>query len=274
MIQGEERSFKEFKKFVGVGEFKVVGFNFDRQSITSKCGYDPGTEPVYVKPMMVTVGGKQVQVNTSHVSVFMKEVNTGDNMRLSFLLKETADISAAGNVKYVNTKCKSSYVLSDWFSKFEYREAYITECDFLHFMRSWLSNFKWKEEGPGGAAYPLKETLPLFKGNFNALNDLARRYPQQTVGVLCGIRSTDKGSKQDTCNRAFLPGYVVGGIQGVKVGTDPTTQDYFIRKFLETVEGQYGYKNFYGDNYKYREYDPATNVVAGSSSAIINDVSY
>lgn len=270
MIQGDVREFREFKKYVGVGEFSVLGFNFDRQTIIDKCGYDIGVEPVYVKPMMVNVKGTQVSVNTSNVSVFLKEVNTGENMRLSFLLKDMDDIANSGNTKYVNNKCQSTYVLQEWFSKHEYRKAVVGECDFLHFLRSWLSNFKWSEDGQGGARYPLKETMVLFKGNFNPLNDLAKRYPQQTVGVLCGIRDTEKGQKQDTCNRAFLPGYLVKNMQDIATGTNPEGYVYLVKKFIETVEGQYGYKNFFGNGYKFREYDPKTNVVAGTSSAVVN----
>lgn len=274
MIQGEVREFKEFKKYVGVGEFNILGFNFDRATIVKECGYDPGVDPVYVKPMMVRVDGNDRQVNTSNVSVFMKSATAPDLfMRLSFLLKETDDVSSKGNVKYVNTKCASTYVLAEWFTKYEHRKAFVAECDFLHFMRMWLSNFRWE----GSATYPLKETLPLFKGNFNALNDLARRYPKQTIGVLCGIRDTEKGSKQDTCNRAFLPGYAVSTIQGMKTGLDPENLSIdnksvknVIRNFIKVVEGQYGYKNFFGNDYTFREYDPKTNVVAGTSSVIVN----
>lgn len=272
MILGPEQEKREFKKFIGVGEFNVLGFNFDRQTIIDKCGYDPNSDPVYTGKLAVKSGNDTVDARTANVSAFLKEVNTGAIMRLGFLMKEADDISNAGNVKYVNNKCQNSYVLLDWFTKNDYRKAYVGEADFLHFVRNWLSNFKWFEDGEAGARYPLKEDGRLFDGNFKALNDLAVRYTKQTVGVLCGIRESDRGQKQDTCNRAFVPGWMVSSLQQLNVGMseeDIKAQKYPIAKFIEKVEGAYGYKNFYGNSYAFREYDPKTNVVAGSR--VVND---
>jgi hypothetical protein len=280
MITGPEREVKEFKKYVGVGEFSVLGFNFDRATIIQMCGYDPGSDQEYCKKAKVRVGNTEIDARTANVSVFLKEVNTGVGMRLSFILKEADDIAQSGNIKYVNVKCDSSYVLLDWFKRHEHRKAFIGEADFLHFIRSWLSNFQWitKEDPTGGAKYPLKENLRLFDGNFNALNDLAKRYNKQTVGILCGIRDSEKGQKQDTCNRAFLPGNLVSKVQGLIVGGNNSQlmgslskyQGDVIKSFLDKAEGQYGYKNFYGNSYAFRDYDPAANVVGSTTSAVIN----
>lgn len=273
MILGEEREVRDFKKYVGVGEFQVLGFNFDRQTIINKCGYDPGSDQDYCKRAQVRVGDKTLDVRTSNVSVFLKEVHSGAGMRLGSILKETDDVSAKGNIKYVNAKCQSTYTLMDWFTENDYRKAYIGEADFLHFIRNWLSNFKWFEKGQAGARYPLKENERLFDGNFKALNDLANRYNKQTVGILCGIRDTDKGQKQDTCNRAFVPGYLVPKMSQLKVGmsaAEIAQQPYAIKEFIEKVEGEYGYKNFYGNSYTFREYDANTNVVSGSNNAVVN----
>lgn len=281
MITGPEREVKEFKKYVGVGEFSVLGFNFDRQTIIQNCGYDPGSEQEYCKKAKVRVGNTEVDARTVNISVFLKEVNSGVSTRLSFILKEVEDVAQSGNIKYVNAKCDSSYVLLDWFKRHDHRKAFVGESDFLHFIRNWLSNFQWisgKDDPTGGAKYPLKENLRLFDANFNALNDLAKRYPKQTVGVLCGIRESEKGQKQDTCNRAFLPGNMVSKVQGLVVGGDNSQlinslsgyQGNVVKNFLDKVEGQYGYKNFYGKSYAFRDYDPATNVVGATNSAIVN----
>jgi hypothetical protein len=280
MITGPEREVKEFKKYVGVGEFSVLGFNFDRATMNQVCGYDPGSEQEYCKKAKVRVGNTEVEARTVNISAFLKEVNTGVGMRLSFILKEVDDIAQSGNIKYVNNKCDSSYVLLNWFSRHEHRKAFVGEADFLHFIRNWLSNFQWimKDDPTGGAKYPLKENLRLFDGNFNAINDLAKRYTKQTIGVLCGIRDSEKGQKQDTCNRAFLPGNLVSRVQGLTVGGDNSQllsslskyQGDVVKSFLDKAEGQYGYKNFYGKSYAFRDYDPATNVVGATNSAVVN----
>lgn len=288
MIQGDIREDKGFKKYVGVGEFHVLGFNFERETVAKRFNYDPGKEQEYVKKMKIDKLGGQ-EVDTVNVIAFMKHAQSGEFMKTSFLLKKITDISSSGKTKYVNTKCVSTYALSgnkmaDRFVTHSYREAFEGECDFLHFMRCWLDNFDWDF---GNAQYPLKETALLFDGKFGALNDLANRFPKSTVGVLCGIRETDKGQRQDTCNRAFLPTYQIDRRTGVnnvtyiqnilvgsRNGSNPTNHPFHVNRFIDTVEGQYGYKNFFGNSYKFREYDPTTNVVAGTNSAIVDDLSY
>lgn len=264
---GNERVVKEFKKYTGVGEFSVLGFNLNRQQIIDTCGYDPKAEPDYLKPNKDGVKG-------NNLTVFLKEKKVGATMRVSFNLYDKEVVSKANNKRYVNAKCQNTYVnpLPEWFAKHENRPAYEGEADFLLFMRAWLSNFDWRDEGAGGARFPLKESKLVLDGSVTGINGLAKRYNNQTVGVLCGVRTTEKGDRQDTCNRAFLPGYLVSEIQKINKGLseeDRNKQQYNIKEFIRTVEGEYGYKYFYNNSYKFMEYDPATNVVSGNNESVL-----
>lgn len=266
-ISGNKKVVKEFKKFTGVGEFSVLGFNLSREEIIQNCGYDPGVDQEYVK--------EKEGIKGNNLNVFLKERNTGNTMRVSFNLWDKPMISSAGNPRYVNVKCANNYAnpLPDWFTQHEHRQAFDGEAEFLVFMKAWLSNFDWFDNSENGAKFPLKEVPVIISGNVNGLNGLAKKHKDQTVGVLCGIRTTESGDKQDTSNRTFLPGYLVSKIQTIPKNLsekDRDSQVYSIREFLKIIEGQYGYKNFY-KSYAFEEYDPRTNVISATDNAVIDD---
>lgn len=265
----DNKPFAEVKKYVGCAECTVVGFNLTRQEIISKCGYDPGSEPDYNRKGK---GGERGLMLVAYV----KEKTTGSVHKVPFFMEERVDTSQKGNKRYVNSKCQNSYVLTEWFTKSDHREAYVGEAEYLNFVRNWLYNrFDWFNVGPDTGNYPLDDTKLLFTGNVKGLNDLTSKYSNETVGVQLGIREADNGySYQDVFNRAFVPGYAVKKyMEGLPTGTTDAERKLLtgaVRDFLRVVEGDYGYKNFVGNTYTFREYDPKTNVVAGNNSAVLN----
>jgi len=263
MIQGTEREVKEFKKYVGVGEFQVVGFNLTADQIKKHFGYEPKQEMSYTKK-------SQEGNDAVTLTVYLKHKDTGVMERATYYIENKIRTAQDGKIQYVNNRSMSSYVLDDWFTKNEYRPAYVGEAEFLNFMKNWLSNFDWFNDD-SDTKLDLNLTKDFITGNVKVLNDLAAKYPKQTIGHLLGIRAYDGKEYQDVYTKACLPGYAVAKIQSLPKGLpieEIEKQPYAVKQFLKQVEGQYGYQNFFGNSYKFREYDPKENSLNGGSGLI------
>lgn len=283
MIKGKEREVKEYSKYVGVGEFNVLGFNLTKDEIAHKCGYEPKTEPVYIRK---TGEGK----DSVSLTVFLKEKTTGELFRTTFFIEDKVKTTNDGRKQYVNNKAMSSYVLQDWFTGnvnnanpmgIEYREAYVGEADFFNFLKNWLSNFDWFQDPD--AKIELDQTEKIIGGNVKMLNDLANRYGnKQTIGFLTGVKVTDGKEYQDVYNKACLPGYLVKSMQGLNkniTAREIDSQKYGVKQFLKQVTGQYGYSNYFGNSFTFRVYNSNENItnttgIVTQNSAVTDDIAY
>jgi len=263
MIQGTEREVKEFKNYVGVGEFHVVGFNLTSDQIKKQLGYEPKQEMNYLKK-------SQEGNDAVTLTVFLKHKETGVNQRATYYIEDKVRTAQDGKTQYVNNRAMSSYVQEAWFTKNDYRPAFVGEAEFFNFLKNWLSNFDWFSDD-SDTKLDLTLTKDIIKGNVKVLNDLASKYSKQTIGHLIGIRSYDGKEYQDVYTKACLPGYAVAKMQGLPKGLpapEIEKQSYAVKQFLKQVEGQYGYQNFFGNSYKFREYDPKENQLTGGSGLI------
>src|SRR5688572_2801428 len=118
MIQGTEREVKEFKKYVGVAEFQVVGFNLTADQIKKHFGYEPKQEMQYTKK---STDGKDAVTLT----VFLKEKSTGESLRATYYIEDKVRTAQDGKTQFVNNRAMSSYVEEPWFVKNDYRAAYV-----------------------------------------------------------------------------------------------------------------------------------------------------
>lgn len=263
MIQGTERKVAEFKNYVGVGEFNVVGFNLSAEQIKKHFGYEPKQEMNYTKK-------SQDGNDAVTLTVFLKHKDLGIPQRATYYIENKIRTAQDGKTQYVNNRSMSSYVLEDWFTKNEYRAAFVGEAEFLNFLKNWLSNFDWFND-ESDTKLDLSLTQEFIAGNVKVLNDLAAKYPKQTIGHLIGVRSYDGKEYQDVYTKACLPGYAVSKMQTLPKGlplAEIEKQTYAVKQFLKQTEGQYGYQNFFGNSYKFREYDPKENMISGGSALI------
>lgn len=266
MIQGKEREVKEFNRYVGVAEFNVVGFNLTKDQIQKQFGYEPKQEMSYT-------GVSKEGNDTVNITVFLKEKTTGEAARATYFLENKLRVAQDGKPQYINNKAMSSYVIEgqEWFTKNEYRQAYVGEAELVNFIKNWLSNFDWFSDPD--VTLDLNQTKEFLKGNVKVLNEMAQKYNKQTIGYLSGIRSYDGKDYQDIYNRACLPGYSVKKIQDLSKGSteeELSKYPYGVRQFVKQVEGQYGYSNYFGNSYKYRVYDPSENKLTSGGSGLLN----
>jgi hypothetical protein len=261
MELGKER---EVIHYVGMAECHVLGCNLTRNEFKEKAGYDLGYDPVYTRSPKV---GDCKAIN---LVMYLKEVTTGHIFQLAFFLEDRQSLTANNNLRYVNAKCQSTVVLKDWFTKYQHRVAFHGEPDLLTFIRVFTSpELKWYGDYPTSGNYPLDETQTIFQENFAPLNDIIRRYNKWTIGVLTGIRTSEKGEFQDVYNRGFVKGSSVKLFHEMKKGIDPSALEKDVREFITTAEGSYGYKNYFGDDYQFRRYQYSENIIANTNSAII-----
>jgi len=259
MISGKEREVKGYEKYIGVGEFQIIGFNLTKDEIAKKCGYEVKQEPVYTRK---TADGK----DAINLTIFLKEISTGKNFKTSIFMEDRERVSQDKKPQYVNEKAMSSYVVDGekaaWFIKDKYRKAFVGEADLLNLIKNWLTNFNWFEDQD--AKIDLDQTRNIITtGNVKVLNDIATRYPKQTIGLCAGIKQSNGNEYQDVYNKAVAPGWAVSKIQefNKNVSTEIIdSQSSAIKQFLKQITGQYGYNNYYGDSFKFRVYDPKENL--------------
>lgn len=265
---------KAYEYYVGVAECYVKGFNLTQDQIIKTLGYDPGTEKAYSR--QAPTGEKYI-----NLVAYVQEKHTKKNFRVPFFIEEKGALATNGNMRYVNAKCSNSYGLPGWFVEHDYRQAFVGESELLWFIKCWLAKrFSFFSKDPTSGLYPLKENLQIFKENYAPFNDLVKRYPNETVGVLLGVKDDPKGLRQDVYNKAFVIGSSVPKVMGsLTTHLSPTEMKAMdlavdVRDFLNKAEGAFGYKGNFGTSYKFRKYGEENDGESITRSVVNPSVNY
>ncbi len=260
---------KEHKLFVGIGELKIVGFNFDRQKSNEFFGYESKPEDKEIE----YVGEKEIKwkdendeeqsemCNQVIVTAYCEEVKTKTKHRISFYIVDKERISKTGKSQFINQIGQTSFVdsednLQDFFKVFtikdkggdpdltttypkEYRRALMGEENLLEFLAKWLDINPFNTQNN-----ILLDTKALLKGNVKELTSLVDDYSDRTVLVPFGVKTkdTEDGTKevQVISNKFFLQGkfaknwnnYFRNNFEGL---TAKTKYMYNLFKFYESV---------------------------------------
>lgn len=302
----------EKKMYVGIGEVQILGFNPSRETLDQILGierdetYEQKPEFEYFKE------GQELKVKTKdengeeiensifcdqlNVTVWVKEVKSGDKFPINFTIYKTEDISSTNKFRFVNQHGKSIYCdseenLSEYFTNtpgkikqpLTYRKAYKGEANLLEFLASWTNISPFDTES---SLFP-EDSKKFWSGNMKELNSLVIDFGAHTVMCNFSVRTkevTDENGNTETkeyqrietkgfCSghyMKFFRQYAKNNFEGLhtkaKMGN---TSMYQLAKFVEDIYGEYGVKNatFKGELI---EYDPNTNPV-NAESAVITD---
>jgi len=282
MIQGNQREQKqvqEFAKKVGLFEAEVVAINPTTEEYKEVLDIELPAESKATEYL-----GKSRDGNTYlRVDVWLKDAKSGDKFKTTFFLEDKERENKDGSKKqYINNIGRCSWAddpnnLADWFTKRDYRVAYVGEEELYEFLRTWLNKLDYMKENSVLQA----DWKKLMKGNVSELKSQMNGAYCTNIGALATIIMKEKDGEskeyQGVYNKAFLPAYALKNFQLINY-SDSTVQSALRGKklkdlkpherFVINVTGEYGCRDFYILRYL-RPYNAEDNLVA--SDAVLSD---
>lgn len=279
MIQGDLREngkSQDFKKKVGLFEGEVIAVNPTAEEYKEILNIDlPETSKVtdYLK--------QEDGIAKLRIDVWLKEVKSGDNMKVSFFL-EDREREDKDKIKklYINNVGKCMWAsdpnnLSDYFKKWDYRVAFVGEEYLYKFFRVWLGKLNFSKEESSLKA----DWKKLMKGNVSELRNQINGAYSTTVGSLAIITTKERDGEikeyQGVFGKSFFPVSSFAYFHAVDYNSS-TVQQSLRNKRLSEIKPHELFVNdvIYGckDYYTFRdiaEYNPDANIVA--SDAVISD---
>lgn len=276
----EQQSFPESTKKVGLFEANVIAVNPDAEEFKEVLGIELKEDSKQTEYL-----GKSQDGNTTlRVDFWLQEVKSKENFKVSFFLENKEKVNKDGTKKqYINSIGSCSWAddannLADWFTKREYRVAFVGEEDLYNFMRTWLGDLDYRD-----AETTLQlEWKKLMNGNVRDIKAQVNGEFSTSVVALATIKSVIKEDEtkeyQNVYSKAFLPGYSLRNFRLLDYSALDTLSTLRAKKskdlkpherFVLNVTGEYGCKDFY--TFKdIKDYNPEDNLVA-SDKVIAED---
>ena len=221
-----------FKKYIGVGNFKVLAVNPTAKELSTIYGTTIDREPTYIGKTEVSVAGQTKEFRQIRIDFFVQSVeekNNGINMidKVSFFLVDCPQYNRDGSkVRVLNKYGENAWITKDlvakgevdqnmrWYNTEGMKTALIGEVELLEFLKAWLGIpvRTWRQDGvtqeienPDDAKAGLENIKAYFSGNVAELKNLVKAMPEQMVKILFGVKTTDQGKEyQEAFNRMFL----------------------------------------------------------------------
>ena len=281
-IGGKKRESKqqtEYAKKVGLFEANVIAINPTLEEYSEVLGIQlpEGSKATEY------LGESDDKNTTLRVDFWLEEVKNKDRFKVTFFLENKIKENKDGSKKqYINNIGTCSWAsdpndLAEWFTKRDYRVAFVGEEDFYEFLKTWLGNLDYRDSG---TTLQL-EWKSLMKGNLKDLKAQIGGEYATTVVALATIKTVAKedGVKeyQGVFNRAFLPAYNLKQFRLVDYNRPDVLSNLRQKKakdlkpherFVLKVTGEYGCKDFYILK-DMKEYNADDNLVA--SDAVISE---
>lgn len=271
---------QEYVKKVGIFEAKVVTINPTLEEYKDVLNIELKEESKAVEYLGKSNDGN----DTLRVDIWLEETKNQDKFKVVFFLENKEKVNKDGNKKqYINSVGVCSWSddpnnLPSWFSAREYRVAFVGEEELYNFLRTWLGNLDYRD-----AETTLQlDWKKLMKGNVKDLKDQIDGEWCTNIGALATIKTVIKDEEtkeyQGVYNKAFLPAYAIKNFRLVDYSNDAVLKTVRSKKskdlkpherFVVTVAGEYGCKDFYIFK-DLKEYNPEDNLVA-SDKAIAED---
>lgn len=261
-IGGKIRESQNFGKKIGLFSAKIVGVNPSAEEYKEVTGITLGDDSKATEYLGTSKEGN----TTLRVNFWLEELKTGQKYPVTFFLedkkKENKTEEGDGKVKkfqYINNIGSCSWAddpnnLPDWFTKRDYRVAFVGEEELYNFMRTWLGTLDYRD-----AETILQiEWKKLMKGNVSDIKgQIGGEYATNVVAMaLVKIVDKDGESKeyQGVWNKMFLPEYSLKQFRLVdyskpevqaqlKVKESKTLKPH--ERFILGAIGEYGIKDIY-----------------------------
>lgn len=283
MIQGDQREQKqvqEFPKKVGLFEAEVVAINPTTEEYKEVLKIDLPPDSKATEYL-----GKSKDGNTYlRVDVWLKNIKSSDKFKTTFFLENKERENKDGSKKqYINNIGRCAWAddpnnLADWFTKRDYRVAFVGEEELYELLRTWLGKLDFMKEDSVLQA----DWNKLMKGNVSELKSQVNGAYCTNIGALATIIVKEKDGEtkeyQGVYNKAFLPAYAVKNFRLINYNDAAVQSGLRSKKlkdlkpherFVINVTGEYGCRDFYVLR-DLKDYNAEDNLVA-SNAAISDD---
>jgi len=275
MIQGdkkERQSLPELSKKVGLFEARVIAINPTAEEFKEILDIELSEESKVTEYLGTSRDGNTFL----RVDVWLEEIKNLDKFKVTFFLEDKERDNKDGSKKqYINNIGKCAWAddpnnLADWFTKRDYRVAFVGEEELYEFLRTWLGELDYTKD----STVLQLEWKKLMKGNLKDLKDQVDGAYCINIAALATvvIRHKDGENKeyQGIYNKAFLPAYYMKNFRLVNYNDfsvqnalkSKKTRDLKpVERFVVNVTGEYGCKDYYVLR-ELQDYNPGDNLVA------------
>ena len=271
----------DFVKKVGLFEANVIAVNPNTEEFKDILNMELKEDSKQTEYL-----GKSKEGNntTLRLDFWLEEVKKKDKFKVTFFLENKEKQNKDETKKqYINSIGSCSWAadpndLPEWFSKREYRVAFVGEEELYNFLRSWLGNLDYRE-----AETTLQvEWKKLMVGNVKDLKSQVGGEWVAPIVALATIKTVEKedGVKeyQGVYNKAFLPAYSLKAFRLMDYNRQDVLNSLRSKKskdlkpherFALNVTGEYGCRDYYTLK-DIKDYNADDNLVA-SDKAISED---
>lgn len=275
---------QDFTKKVGLFEAKVIAINPDAEEYKDILGIEVKEDSKLVEYL----GESQDGNTTLRVDIWLEEVKNSDKFKVTFFLEDKERTNKDGSKnQYIDNVGTCTWAddpnnIPEWFTKREYRKAFVGEEDLYNFLRTWLGELDYRD-----ADTTLQlEWKKLMKGNLKDIKSQIDGEYCTNVVALATIKTVIKEDEtkeyQGVYNRAFLPAYALKNFRPIDFSNSSVVSRLKTKKskdlkpferFVLNVTGEYGCKDFYILK-DLKEYNPEDNLVSSDKTIAEDDSSY
>lgn len=274
----------EYVKSVGLFEARVIAINPNAEEYKEKLGIELKEDSKAIEYL-----GDSKDGNTYlRLDFWLEEVKNEKKFKVSFFLEDKERENKDGTKKqYINEVGSCSWAddpnnLPEWFSKREYRVAYVGEEELYDFMKVWLGDLDFRD---ADTVLQL-EWKKLMRGNVKDIKDQINGEYSVNIVALSTIVSKERDGEikeyEVVYNKAFLPVYALKQFRLIDYDSPKVLSDLQSKKpkdlkaherFVLKVSGEYGCKDFFVLK-DLKEYVPGDNFAASDSSIEEDDSDY
>lgn len=280
----EQTQLPEFTKKVGLFEAKVIAVNPTAEEYKDLLDIELKEDSKAVEYLGENLEGK----TKLRLDFWLKEIKSGDKFKLTFFLENKEKENKDGTKKqYINavgttTWSEDADSLPDWFTKRDYRVAFVGEDELYNFLRTWLGNLDYRD-----AETTLQlDWKPLMKGNVKDLKNLVGGALTTNIVAMATIKTVVKEDQtreyQGVYNKGFLPSYSLKSFRLVNYTDSKVVEKLRSKKpkdlkpherFVVNITGEYGCKDFFVLK-DLRDYNAGDNFVASDKAIADDDSTY
>ena len=265
-------------------EARVIAINPNAEEYKEKLGIELKEDSKAIEYL-----GDSKDGNTYlRLDFWLEEVKNEKKFKVSFFLEDKERENKDGTKKqYINEVGSCSWAddpnnLPEWFSKREYRVAYVGEEELYDFMKVWLGDLDFRD---ADTVLQL-EWKKLMRGNVKDIKDQINGEYSVNIVALSTILSKERDGEikeyEVVYNKAFLPVYALKQFRLIDYDSPKVLSDLQSKKpkdlkaherFVLKVSGEYGCKDFFVLK-DLKEYVPGDNFAASDSHIEEDDAEY
>jgi hypothetical protein len=273
----------DFGKKIGLFEASVIAINPTVEQFKDVLGMELKEDSKATDYLSERDGNTVLRID-----FWLNEVKNNEKFKVSFFLENKERENKDGTKQqYINEVGVCSWAddvdnLPEWFSKRDFRQAYVGEEDLYNFLRLWLCELDYRNDSTTLQI----DWKKLMKGNVRDLKEQIGGDYCGNVGAMAVVIVKEKDGEtkeyQGIYTKAFLPSYALKNFRLVDYSNPEVLKALNNKKskdlkpherFVINVTGEYGCKDIFSLK-DLQEYNAEDHLVASDSPMSEDDGEY